>query len=1083
MDDAPVGNPLAADGAVGEYNLSNLPPNALPPDADEPEASPTILALPLRQTHVQKDAEKDTNFDACLPKEASLAEFARAFSRISLRNLDPRATPRLKISTLNDMQDLLQEIEDLADLSDPVYRGLEKSPGFAQANPAVNQLMLDIFRHVFVKSSAAIRKSTVAIIIPFAVNRLGDRRLRPAAAEFVLMVAEAICPSFVLQQTTECVLGARGYKAPTGKAGPAALETCVECLRVFGAGELVIGDYIPLLLQLLQSKAAEVRTQAAAIATYLYRSAGSAFEGYLEDLPEQMKNRLHSEFEKAADLPAPSKGYLRRRSGPPKALQEKAAVRVKLTNALDLTAEQIAAAEHAKKWKEQSEFLGAVEAALGQCKQCIFGADLEALIRVFRKFVGDGNQNLVKRTLAILEQIAQAADKDIGKYAGSLAQSFVAGWSDNQPKIREQATRTINAFLVHSGPNPFIRAIACVSKPNNCFRAEFVNWILSHSGEIPPPELERLVPIVVQCLEDKAVATRQTAVQVALIVRENVPDSFDSHVKTLSQASQRLIGSLFDGKVTAQASPIRRSKSQVTDELPKYASLPSAAKKLKRLRAQPPRLGLSIISNRQNVLEKARADAQANLPPSIFQKLFSTLAAEQIDGFQDMKLLLNGDSVLVAYCSDIFVRLVAARFLDKNTKSAIEGIAFLMLLFADEPFSVQELEVIVPVVFWAVDSKSSQIGDAALDLLFLIRTHSDPMDLSAVLRSCLETCGVVSLVHLFSELQFTVMEDSQNASIFVEIVNFAQHKSIEVAAACGGVLSMLCRRMRDDEKSTLFESLTPEQRESVSAIIPIELASSVDFEAFHRLSSMDKVKSCRRLLERLRTGAGSIQSTSDVVLASLLQELTGQETDWAAMKLIAFSLHSLLMYCTFQTRDLKRTLLAITFFANRWQRKLVLLDGLAQTVNSILFKLFEKIPPLQIFSTLLEGMNHFRGTIPVDSFYCKCWVVVSNQLMDLMQAGDAAQVIAMAKDHVQEFGTEEVRGKLCNALALTASGKKAAPVKEALSPAKQKAPAEEASPIDAPPEKREIAKVPVTNPKNVADLKNRLQQLRNRINK
>jgi hypothetical protein len=289
MDDVPVGNPQAD----GEYNLSNLPPNALPPDADEPEAPPTILSLPLRQTDIQKDTEKDTNFDACLPKEAALAEFERAFARISLHNLEARASPRLKIAALNDMQDVLQEIDDLTDLSDAVYRGLEKTPGFAQANPTVNQLMLDILRHVFVKSSAAIRKSTVAIIIQFVVNRLGDRRLRPAAAEFVLMVAEAICPSFVLQQTTECVLGVRGYKVPTGRAGPAALETCVECLRVFGVGELVIGDYIPLLLQLLQSKAAEVRTQAAVIATFIFRSAGSAFEGYLEDLPEQMKNRLH----------------------------------------------------------------------------------------------------------------------------------------------------------------------------------------------------------------------------------------------------------------------------------------------------------------------------------------------------------------------------------------------------------------------------------------------------------------------------------------------------------------------------------------------------------------------------------------------------------------------------------------------------------------------------------------------------------------------------------------------------------------------------------------------------------------------
>jgi hypothetical protein len=62
-------------------------------------------------------------------------------------------------------------------------------------------------------------------------------------------------------------------------------------------------------------------------------------------------------------------------------------------------------------------------------------------------------------------------------------------------------------------------------------------------------------------------------------------------------------------------------------------------------------------------------------------------------------------------------------------------------------------------------------------------------------------------------------------------------------------------------------------------------------------------------------------------------------------------------------------------------------------------------------------------------------------------------------------------------------GKKAAATKETRSPVKKKAPAEEVSPIEAPPGKPEFAKVPATNPKNVADLKNRLQQLRNRINK
>jgi hypothetical protein len=170
------------------------------------------------------------------------------------------------------------------------------------------------------------------------------------------------------------------------------------------------------------------------------------------------------------------------------------------------------------------------------------------------------------------------------------------------------------------------------------------------------------------------------------------------------------------------------------------------------------------------------------------------------------------------------------------------------------------------------------------------------------------------------------------------------------------------------------------------------------------MSTIDKVKTCRLLLDRLRASAAAVQSRADIIVSALLKELTCQETDWPAMKLVIFSLHSTLLHCTFRAPDLKRTLLSVTFFANRWQRKLILLDGLFQTINSILFKLFEKLPSLQVFAALLEGMSRFNGSIPSDSFYAKCWVAISEHLSEFIQSGDAPKIIQFATEQQQEFG-------------------------------------------------------------------------------
>ena len=1036
----------------GDYDLSALPPEAFAADdgerMEEPEVVPKVLAMTLRQTNVVNDAESDSNFGGVVPKDSAISQFAKLVGPGCVKALESRV-PRVKIGALNEVQSKLEEMEDLSEWVDPVFRGLEKTPGFSQANSDVNRLMIDIFRHVFVKSSENVRKASLAVIIPFLVEKLSDRKLKHSITELMLMIAEGVCPSFVVVQVSEFLSGIKGNKIPAPKTTSTALEICVECIRLFGIGDIAIDEYIPILLKLLEFKTADVKAQASIIACYIYRVFGEPFKSFLDVLPDSVKQRLFSEFENVIDLPSPTKSYLRQKSAArkPAALQAKQVQSPKFSHYI--TSNQIQEAEFSKKWTEQRDFLANVETAFAECKDPINSEDLDAIMRVLKKYLGENNKNLVLKSLVVLEQVLKASDKEIKKYASLFAPSLIAAWGDNRSNIRDQATKVIDAFVVFSTPSPFIRVFGASSfKSNNDSRPEIMRFLVTHIREIHHSDLERPLPLLMQCLEDRVGSTRQLAMQVAGYVRKAVPDAFESQLLRLTPASQRTIRGYFETEPAPQlqqqqksAAPVkeveqprisRRTQKveQPVQELPRYVSTPTDAKKQKRLKQQTENLGLAMVNNKQvtaSVLEKVKSDAQGLLPTSVSQKLFSTMVADQNEGLQEMRQLYSDDPTLVVWCSDLFVRWLAVRMFEKNVKIIAEGIKFLMDIFSETNVSKQEIETLVPVVFWCVDSKSGDVSDTVLDLLFLIRIHSEPHDYLQVLTDCLETCSAPSLVHLFTELQYTVTDDTPKADVFSQIVGYISHKSIAVAAACGGVLSMLARRMTTDEKEQLISSLPDAQRQSLSAIVSIEPREPINFKSFVSMQPLDKIRSCKKLIEQLKTNAAMVESSSEAILYGLLHELSAHQTDWPVIKLVIISLHSILVSCSIRGQDLKETLLSLTFFANRWQRKLVLMEGIPQAINAILFKIFEKIPLLHIFTTLLEGMSSITGTIPTESFYCKCWVAATNQLNELIHTGDAPKIISMATEQLQNLPSDDVRYKLLSALVLTLQGKKPKP--------------------------------------------------------
>ncbi|OHT08324.1 hypothetical protein TRFO_04946 [Tritrichomonas foetus] len=1036
------------------YDLDNLPSEAFQENipVEEPEVVPRILSLTLPQRDSQQDSESDTAFTFSMTKEAALAAYSDFIDAATQKMIDSRVFKQ-RINGLNILQEKLEGIDDLSDLSLPVVRGLEKSPGWNQPNTIVHQLVIDILRHVVVKSEN-ISKATVSLIIPYLIEKLSDRKLKTGITELLNIIAEALCPSFIVQQT--CEICAKGAKSINKKTLATALDICSEIITLYGLGNINVNNLIPHLLKLLQHQTTEVKASSTTIVKYLYKEFGQPIEQCLSDLSGPILDRLKTEFQSSQSLPDPTKSY-RRVSGSSK-VQKINIKRSPLSKYVPN--EDIENATTTKKWEDQKRFLDAVKNGLQRCKNSITSNDLDPIIRVFKTYLNDGNKNLVLKSLQLLEEIAKASDKGIAKEASVIASGTISAWSDQRANIREQATKTIDAFCVHSNPSVFIKAFAVTSfKPNSDTRLEIVKWLQSHVDEINQSDMEKIIPFVLQCVEDRSSITRQSGLQIAIVLRDSCPDAFDSALKILPDSSQREISKHFESAPTqakqapnsperskkvaskGSAAPANTDKAQQNagddkylskdKTLPRFVSVPTQGKKIKRLKQQQVNLGLAMIANKQmiaTVQEKAKYDAQTIFPTTVFQKLFSTIATDQLDAITELKNIFSIDPQLICMCSDILVRWVAGKFFEKNNKVITEGVNFLMTVFHDDSVSIQEMEIIVPLVFWSVDSKPHQVVETTFDLLFVVRTHSDPTEYSTVLRSCIDMCNDKTLVHLFSELQFTVIDDPRNSTIFTEIIGFLEHKSDEVAAACGGVLALLARRMQPEVLSSIYDGLSPDKRDALSTVVPIEPTNTLNFDSFNRLASIEKIRICRRLLELLKTKLSMVQPNADMILEALLHELCCQDTDFTAMRLVLFSIHSMLMYCTIKDADLNRALQAVTFFGNRWQRKLVLLDGasIAQTINSILFKLFEKIPPATLFSLLLEGMSNFRGAIPADSFYCKCWVAIANQIEEMIQPGDSQRLIQFAREKHDEFGSDDVRGKLCNALIYTLSGKKKA---------------------------------------------------------
>lgn len=990
-----------------DYDLSNLPPEAFADpnggvQVEEEEIVPMILSLTLNKRKYVKDNEPDNCGEISISKDAATKQLSLLIGN-DFNLLKARAFKN-KIKGLNALQTILNKEYDLDSNADAVYKGLESLIGWKERISGVNSMLIDIFRTTLVKSNN-IKKSTIAIIIPFLVEKLNDSALKKPSSELLEIIAEAICPSFVLLHACTAISTMKNAKAQNS-----ALEVILNIVEVFGLGNISIENFLPVLIKLLENTNKDVKAKAIKISSYIYKELGETFQKQLETLPNSVQNMLNEEFKESKNLPNPSKKFYR--TSNVNALEELAklneqlnkekaaedAQKAKISNVI--TPDVLAAAASAQKFKDFDEFFKTIDGAIAEMPY-IMTSDLGPVMSLFKDYMTKSDR-IILNTFATLAKIAQKADGDFGKYARTFAPYIVQRWTDFSEHNRDIVTATINAFLPKSGPTPFIDALTKVSTDAKFVmgsRLSSLAWMESNFSTFTPPDIEKLKTIVQPFMNDKVANVRKEAQKIldlcgvppkpkeenlAKTTKEIPSSPITRQVRKKTKSTEK---NQNESSMIVQKEKEKEKEEKPVVETPRFTQA-TASKKQKRL-ALLVKIGQALISNKQNIVpfgDKCKLDASNHLPPSYTSKLFSNQMNEQLKVLEDMTQFFEGNETNFYNCSDIFLRWFILKLFDKNIKVVLDGIQFISKLYTENNLMTsQELDMIVPVIIWCIDNKSQQIVDSVLDLLVTIRLHTDVNEYSLSLRACIPGASTQALLHIFSELQLCVGENSSNKEVFFELMGFANSNEVGVSAACGGVLALIAKNMTQEQKTNLFNSFTQEQIEFLMPFIPINTSSDVTFEDFSESSQADKAHILRTLVQQLSTNPDAVEFQAQTIVEQLSKELMQTEANYGILKHTLFVLHEATSRFDVTNEALQEELGSICFVATYFNRSLKAIDGVAQMINSLIYKLFEKLPAALSFISLLRSMETVES-VTATSFFAKAFVVLVSSVIDREEA-------------------------------------------------------------------------------------------------
>lgn len=346
---------------------------------------------------------------------------------------------------------------------------------------------------VLALAAPLLARRSASRVLGAVAERLVSKRVKSAAAEALLALAEAVGPTWVVSQLHNHALG---HKNP--KVLSETLVVLAAALAAFGPRALSPAGALGVAVPAMESRDASVREAAMKLILALRRELGPALlsSPQLAELKEVVRKQLDSESAAMGDTPKPSPPTRSFRhdaarapaaaaaatNAAPASLGSASCFLDELAPRVDLLRERvnpdvIAKLKHAD-WKERKAALDVVSAALRDAPRLspVVGPLLEALV----PRVGDKQQALAVAALNAIGCIGHGVGKAVRPYIRAILPAVLVALGDGKATTRDAALEALNKWVGETTFDPLLPLLpGGMAMESPAGRAKLICWLTS----------------------------------------------------------------------------------------------------------------------------------------------------------------------------------------------------------------------------------------------------------------------------------------------------------------------------------------------------------------------------------------------------------------------------------------------------------------------------------------------------------------------------------------------------------------------------------------------------------------------------
>ena len=368
-------------------------------------------------------------------------------------------------------------------------------------------------------------RGAAASVVPVAIGKLADRKLKESAAALLNALMEAVGISFLISNVKVSLPGLKAIAATT-----AALEWVVTSITEFGAAVFPLKTTCSLAHQMLSHRESKVRGAALEVLSELYRRIGprirpvavpgSLVPAHKKDVeealakagfgPEQSVNiQQPSRVSKIVDGGSSARDVLERSDI--SALLDV----VKLISKMNCSGAKDA-------WKHRKSALDDILAAVTNSGDYLkANKHIFDILRHMKGRIQDTQMNIKPVAIKAIVSVLRALDSSAGpKALRVVSVELVAAIHDNKKPVREKVSEAMDMAMTLSngsvvlGCFDVLLPVVCSALSKPVGRPELLAWIAQHAKNTRSSKMvdaQHLLSPILLCLSDKSKESRDAA--------------------------------------------------------------------------------------------------------------------------------------------------------------------------------------------------------------------------------------------------------------------------------------------------------------------------------------------------------------------------------------------------------------------------------------------------------------------------------------------------------------------------------------------------------------------------------------------